>query len=1294
MATVLLSAVGASAGSALGGSAFGFGVGTLARAAGGVAGSLIDQALLGRGASPVETPRLERLRVSGAGEGEPIPQLFGRMRVAGQMIWSSDFREHAEESGGGKGTGPSAQEYRYTVSLAVGLCEGRIERVGRVWADGTEISLADLAHRVYKGGSSQPPDPLIDAIEEGAPAFRGLAYVVFEDLPLERFGNRIPQLHFEVFRQPTPVNDEGALTRLVKAVALSPGSGEFSLETRKVRRISGPGATEFENVNSISERPDLLVALDQLEAEAQEARSVSLVVSWFGDDLRCGECEIRPCVEIGEKKTDPVAWRVNGLGRGAAPLVSTDVEGRPIFGGTPSDASVVAAIREMSDRGLAVMFYPFILMDIQAGNSKPDPWSGAVGQPAFPWRGRITLDRAPGVAGSTDQTPAAADEVNAFFGAAEIGDFSVSGDEVSYSGPAEWSFRRLILHYAYLCAAAGGVESFCIGSEMRSLTQIRSAPGAYPAVARLRALVADVRAILGPSVKLGYAADWSEYSNHRPGDGSNDVRFHLDPLWADPNIDFVGVDNYLPLSDWRHEEGHLDEGYGSVHSLDYLRENVEGGEGYDWYYADAAARANQIRTPIVDTAHGEDWIFRVKDFRNWWSNAHHDRPGGVRAAGATAWVPKSKPIRFTEIGCPAVDLGANQPNVFVDPKSSESFLPYFSRGVRDDHMQRRYLEAVLGWWSEAANNPVSPLYGAEMIETAKTFVWTWDARPFPDFPSRETVWSDGPNWRLGHWITGRLGGASLADVVAEICRSAGVLAFDVSELEGVVSGLALTEGLSGRSALQSLMTAYAFDAFESGGVLRFRHRARAADAVLRSEDAVLSREGSAEFERMRAPDGDLPASVSLGFVNGDGDYETAATEARAVSAASTRTEGTTTPVLLDPASAQDVVERQLAEIRAARDGARLTVPRRLLALEPSDIVALTDEPGAPQFRIDAAEDRGGRALTLTRVDVGAYGGARRTPRRPTPAPIYPARPVSHLFIDAPLPDGAAAGPLISAAARPWAGPAALHVSDDGESFARVARLQRPATIGVTATDLPRGAPDLFTRSQSLDVSLVAGALTARSLLSVLSGGNLAALRLPGGQWEIFQFLDAELVAANRWRLSRLLRGQAGTEIFIPELVPAGADFALLDEAVLPLDAPSALRGVERIWRIGPAHKPVSHDSYVEFAATDGGARLRPYAPAHFRAARDAATGDVALSWVRRARVGGDGWEGLDPPLGEDREAYRLTIGAREVELSARAYLWTAAQQAADGAAGDVPATVAQITDLYGHGPAARVTIHV
>ncbi len=76
------------------------------------------------------------------------------------------------------------------------------------------------------------------------------------------------------------------------------------------------------------------------------------------------------------------------------------------------------------------MFYPFLFMDIAGGNTLTDPYTGASGQGAYPWRGRITCDPAPGVAGSPDKTAAAATQVNAFFGAATSADYSVDGTSV------------------------------------------------------------------------------------------------------------------------------------------------------------------------------------------------------------------------------------------------------------------------------------------------------------------------------------------------------------------------------------------------------------------------------------------------------------------------------------------------------------------------------------------------------------------------------------------------------------------------------------------------------------------------------------------------------------------------------------------------------------------------------------------------------------------------------------------------------------------------------------------------
>ena len=166
-------------------------------------------------------------------------------------------------------------------------------------------------------------------------------------------------------------------------------------------------------------------------------------------------------------------------------------ENRPAYGGTPSDSAVVQAIQELKARGYRVTFYPFILMDVPAGQprcrTRTPATRPAPGQPTYPWRGRITCSPGAGYAGSVDKSAAAGSQVSAFFGSAAPSDFDVDDESVHWDGdPDDWGLRRMILHYAHVCAAAGGVDAFLIGSELRGLTQVRSGVSSYPGGRRTR----------------------------------------------------------------------------------------------------------------------------------------------------------------------------------------------------------------------------------------------------------------------------------------------------------------------------------------------------------------------------------------------------------------------------------------------------------------------------------------------------------------------------------------------------------------------------------------------------------------------------------------------------------------------------------------------------------------------------------------------------------------------------------------------------------------------------------------
>ncbi|MGX1005362.1 hypothetical protein ACSSV6_003953 [Roseovarius sp. MBR-38] len=1322
MATLVLGAVGTAIGGSIGGSLLGVSAATIGGFVGSSIGSVVDNWIVSSLAPTqrIEGQRLDSLRITSSTEGAVIPRLFGRMRIGGNIIWATDFREETKTSrqGGGKGSGPkvTTTEFLYFASFAVALSEGEVTGIGRIWADGKPMDLSGVTWRWYPGDEVQEPDPFISARMGAAstPAYRGTAYVVFEELALSAFGNRLPQLSFEVFR---PLPDPDTAEGLVRAVTMIPASGEFIYATQPVRRLSGPGgATRADNLNALANTTDITVALDRLQASVPGIESVSLVVAWFGDDLRAGHCRIRPGVELPVKITSPVTWSVNGVARAAAHLVSRDSDDRPVFGGTPADFAVLQAIREIRARGLRVTFYPFLLMDVPPDNTLPDPYSdneAVTGQPAFPWRGRITASPAAGFAGSVDQTSAVAAQVAAFFGAASPASFSLSVDTVRWSGPVDdWGLRRMVLHYAHLCAVAGGVDAFLIGSEMPGLTTIRSGAETYPAVAAYRDLAGDVRSILGAGTAISYAADWSEYFGHHPSDGSGDVYFHLDPLWADTSITFIGIDNYMPLSDWRDGFEHLDAqgGWPAIHDRAYLQSNITGGEGFDWFYASAADRTAQIRTPITDGGEDKPWVFRFKDLRSWWQNAHFDRPGGVESGMPTAWAPQSKPIWFTELGCPAIDRGTNQPNMFFDPKSSESQVPHFSRGWRDDAIQRAYLEASYLWWGEATNNPVSSTYGAPMVHLPDCAAWTWDARPYPFFPELTDVWSDGPNWRLGHWLTGRLGAVSLAALVRHLCLRAGMpeAQIDVTGLRGAVEGYVITALEAPRASIGTLARQFGFDAVESEGRIKFLMRGQRASATITPDSMVAPSSGSGDvMELTRAQESELPQALKWQITRADEEYDTAQVEARRITVESARIASEAFPLAVPPEEAERRCRRALMEAWVGRETAAFRLPPSQLALDPADVILLNHEGRLTEMRLVSIADSDLRSVDAVRQDRAVYDlppGERRPTTLAAPT-VFGAPEI--LLLDLPqLRDNQPAHrPLIAAHARPWPGELAVYRSAATDGFALLTTFGTRASIGVLAADLFAGPVSRFDHGNALLVDLFSGTLESVTDLALLGGANALAVETSPGLWEIVQAGSAELIAAGRYRLTRLLRGQRGTESAIANVVPAGARVVVLDTALTSLPVSEADLGLPWYWRIGPASKPVSDETYAAVSFTPEGAGLRPFSVGHveqpWRFARS--PGDLMIRWVRRSRsLAADSWGAGDVPLAEDSEAYEVEIldGAtvkRILQVATTSALYTTAQQTADwgaplGPGDSLAIRIFQLSALIGRGAGRSVTL--
>jgi hypothetical protein len=576
-------------------------------------------------------------------------------------------------------------------------------------------------------------------------------------------------------------------------------------------------------------------------------------------------------------------------------------------------------------------------------------------------------------------------------------------------------------------------------------------------------------------------------------------------------------------------------------------------------------------------------------------------------------------------------------------------------------------------------------------------VWAWDSRPWPDFQDRLSLWSDGINYNTGHWISGRFADQSLAAVVAEICEISNVFDYDVGTLRGSVAGFATRDVETGRQSLQSLMIAYDFMSYEDGGRIIFAHQKQddamhfpeSELAFLPDQDDVVSKTRSPEAERV--------GRLRVQFWDKNAHFEAASVETRFIGDLSQATSSLQLPLVLDRELGQTIANRLFSNAKVARDEVKFALPPSNLDIALGDYISIGESPFT--YRVDRIEDFGARLVEGVRVERGVYDAVSGNGLSREPVPV-PTETTPHFaFLDLPLLKGseAAHAPHFAATAVPWGNGVAVYNSSSVDGFSLNTVSEIPAVFGDTLSVLPRSETMRWDRGDGVLVKF-SGDIQARGELDVLNGANAAAIRFEQGDWEVFQFSGADLQADGSYRLTDLLRGQAGTEWVMPEEWPIGSEIVILGEGVGQIELAETARGLERNYRIGPARKPVSNEGYVQVTETFDGVGLRPYTPVHLRRGSDG-IGGVQVNWIRRTRIDGDNWQSFEVPLGEDLERYHLRVWKegnllRETETTEPAWNYTAGEIATDGANGAVDIEVAQLSGRFGIGPYNRMTVNV
>jgi len=626
-----------------------------------------------------------------------------------------------------------------------------------------------------------------------------------------------------------------------------------------------------------------------------------------------------------------------------------------------------------------------------------------------------------------------------------------------------------------------------------------------------------------------------------------------------------------------------------------------------------------------------------------------------------------------ELGCPAVDKGSNQPNVFLDPKSAESRAPHFSTGARDDLIQRRAIETVLDYWApEQGRNPVSPIYGGPMLDLARSHVWCWDARPFPEFPARTDIWSDGGNWRRGHWLTGRAGQSSLSAVVTDIARRAGLDALDARQLDGVLAGYVINRPQRARDAIASLGAVFGFTLVDqSRGAACLPLSPVSAPVML---DADQLPEGADGAVYTRAPLEDAPADAQLVIIGDEGDYAPAAVSARGLDHVTDGLISVQAPILADRAQAQNWARDLLARARVDGESLSAALPPSLARLEAGDPIQM-HEGDSPLWRLDALNGIASRTAQLGPVLGGLATVSGPEPQTAT-EPRAAGRPLVRL-LDLPLgaeEEAPRNGLLAAVWSQPWAGAVQLYAGADAQSAQARSRVNAPAQVGVLLDELAAGPEGRWRQDARLRIRLYDGAFESRSRLSVLAGANQIAVETPEG-WEVLAFEHAALEPDGAWRLTGLLRGLGGSPA---PGASAGASAVTLDGAMGVLPVTDAERDAALSVIAVPQGARRSDGRARQLQAVYHACDLRPLSPVHLKVTRTAQ--GLTLDWIRRTRIGGDRWQGLDVPLGEALEAYDVALHDPNGAVIAR---WSAASPQLVLPLSELP------TDLSGHSFSVR-----
>ncbi|CAN5192421.1 hypothetical protein BH09PSE3_BH09PSE3_00820 [soil metagenome] len=524
---------------------------------------------------------------------------------------------------------------------------------------------------------------------------------------------------------------------------------------------------------------------------------------------------------------------------------------------------------------------------------------------------------------------------------------------------------------------------------------------------------------------------------------------------------------------------------------------------------------------------------------------------------------------------------------------------------------------------------------------------------------------------LSFEIVAEEGATGVADILTELSNGAIAGGGD-----RVMQGLAV-QGDSVRGVAETLAAALPVSLVDTGVVLKLAGDTEAVRVVDVNDFGAGVKAGPRVIENRRAATM-IPEVLSIAYYDVGRDFQAGVQRARR-EGGSRREDRIDLAASLSAGAAKRIAGERLTRMWRERRAVTVSLPWRAIDLRPGDLVSLGRPAGTWRIVAMAFEQMAVRLELLPQTAASAIVPVADPGRNVAQADVLHGATVLAVIDLPPLGNVADTVPQVVVAANGmsggWRSAPLLASADGGNSYEGIGATALAATMGVAETVLGAGSAQLIDRVHHVDVALVHAGLVLNDAdqAALLTGANFAML----GR-EAIQFGKALPLGGARYRLSELWRGRRGTEAAIEDHA-AAESFVLIESDTLKL-LPSAL-AVDGVKLLAAG---IGDGAGVTAELAKTGASITPLSPVHMTVV-SGADGVLRVAWKRRSREGWNWIDGIDVPLGEENERYRLTrvaTGRADVveDLTTSAWVYPPALLIADRAAGliEVKIVVAQI----------------